>query len=149
MMQALAAADDEHNVVERRDAEVKLPPTSYSANHGGSNANGGASDRNTNTTINTNSGGVASRRGCSLPSHSLRGNYDSAAKAQASKKSAAKKLKRALFGAHFNPIQIQFIQILMHTTAAAPAPAPTSASMPLTLVSDLAEVEVVRVSPSP
>jgi hypothetical protein len=59
-MQALAAADDEHNVVERRDAEVKLSPT-YSANHGGSNVNGGASDGNTNTTINNNSGGVASR----------------------------------------------------------------------------------------
>jgi hypothetical protein len=126
MIQALASADDEHNVVERRDAEVKLPPN-YSANHGGSNANGGESDGNTNTNINTNIGCVASRRGRSLPSHSLRGNCNSAAKAQALKQSAAKKSKRALYGAHSNPKQIQFIQILMRTTAAAP----TSKSTPL------------------
>jgi hypothetical protein len=64
------------------------------------------------------------------------------AKAQASKQSAAKN-RNGPYMAHipfqFNPIQIQFIQIiqiLMHTTA----PSPTSISTPLTLVSDLAEV---------
>jgi hypothetical protein len=60
-----------------------------------------------------------------------------AAKAQALKQSSAKN-RNGPYTFHSNPIQIQFIRILMHTTA--PAPAPTSISTPLTLVSDLVEV---------